>query len=706
MKYYYILLAFFLIFHFQLKAQITVNVTVDATKPGFKIKEDFLGLSMEQKTINTGLGCCGVNGQVLSFFDGKPGVGNGRLINLFHNLSAHSILRMGGGTVDKMRWIDSARSASDDSLNVFYQTDVAKLFSFLRQVGWTAIYSINLGTSYVNGVGNPTNAASEAAYVYNNYSDVLHSISIGNEPYGFVSQGFRSSYTPTNYMQEYLPYYDAIKAANPAIPISGGDLSQEPANKDWITQYVASLNNNSGNSRPLAALNIHGYALSNTQNTIYNNGWLIDRLMDYSMPGYNNSPFVVNLGFIKQSATDANVPLRYAETGSSASDSAKVSNKFITALWALDFCYSLAVNKISGANFHGGGGSPYSVMFWGGGNNNPATNPLAATYPVGAIYYGLLAFVDGAKNMSLLPVTPTSPTVYKSSPRASYYATISDDGKTAKVTIINKDTVNAISAVVTLPNMAVGSATFRTLNFTNSILDLAANTYYAGTQVASDGTFAPVTNNTLAISNGNSFTVPVAAMTATVVTVALPSNILPVNLLSFTGQMAVNKVMLKWITAAEINNAGFNIERSIDGINFSEIGFVPAANTSQSNYAFTDSSIQKSQIYYYRLKQIDIDGHFTFSPIIQITTNIGNDDFFAITPNPNNGNFIFSTNNLAFKSLKMYNSLGEEILIKTAINQPNHISINTSSHLAKGIYYLHALSSTGKLIKTMKVIIR
>jgi hypothetical protein len=236
MKQYYLLSAFF-IFHFCAAAQVTVNVIVDATSPGYKIKQDFLGLSMEQKVLTTGLGCCGVNGTPFSFFEGKPGVGNGRLVNLFRNLSSSSILRMGGGTVDKMRWVDSARSASDDSLNLIYHDDAAKLFTFLRQVGWKGIYSINLGSSYTNGIGHPANAASEASYVYNNFSDVLNSISIGNEPEGFVNQGFRpSGYTPEAYMPEYLSYYDAIKAANSNIPISGGDLTQEPTGQDWENQ--------------------------------------------------------------------------------------------------------------------------------------------------------------------------------------------------------------------------------------------------------------------------------------------------------------------------------------------------------------------------------------------------------------------------------------------------------------------------------------
>ncbi len=451
---------------------------------------------------------------------------------------------------------------------------------------------------------------------------------------------------------------------------------------------------------------MHGYALSDNMNKNYSTNWLVDRLMDYTMPKYINSPLVVNLGFLVQSASAANAPLRYSETGSSASDSAKVANKFATAIWALDYCYTLANAKISGANFHCAGGSPYSVMFWGGGTNSFATNPLAATYPIAPIYYGLLAFADGAKNMSLLPVTPASPTVYQTSPRASYYATLSDDGKTAKVTIINKDTVNAINAVVSFSNQVIiSSASYRTLTYTDSILDLVAKTYYAGTQVASDGTFTPVTNTPLTITNSNSFTVPVARFNAAVVTVSLPNNILPITLLSFTGQLIANNVLLKWATAAETNNAGFDVERSLDGVNFSKVGFVAGANTQQASYSFTDSSVQQNKLYYYRLKQIDKDGRTTFSSVIQINTSLTNADFFTITPNPNNGNFVFSTNNTSVQTVKLFNTLGQEILIKTTANQPNAMSINTS-HFAHGIYYLHAFSGSGELVKAMKVVVQ
>jgi hypothetical protein len=100
---------------------------------------------------------------------------------------------------------------------------------------------------------------------------------------------------------------------------------------------------------------------------------------------------------------------------------------------------------------------------------------------------------------------------------------------------------------------------------------------------------------------------------------------LPLRWLSFTASKLQHpdRSMLTWKTDNEINTSYFDIERSIDGNIFIKIGTVGAANTGgQHTYSFTDM-LPASGVNYYRLKQADIDGRFTYSPVRIVNFDAG-----------------------------------------------------------------------------------
>jgi hypothetical protein len=120
-------------------------------------------------------------------------------------------------------------------------------------------------------------------------------------------------------------------------------------------------------------------------------------------------------------------------------------------------------------------------------------------------------------------------------------------------------------------------------------------------------------------------------------TVALVT--LPVNLLNFSGVKNGNKNVLRWTTANETNNLGFEVQRSSNGVNYTSLGFVnslAAGGTisSSTSYTFDDNSPASAK-QYYRLKHVDKDGHAKLSTIVMITSgkptilSIG-----SIFPNP------------------------------------------------------------------------
>ena len=114
---------------------------------------------------------------------------------------------------------------------------------------------------------------------------------------------------------------------------------------------------------------------------------------------------------------------------------------------------------------------------------------------------------------------------------------------------------------------------------------------------------------------------------------------LPVTLISFTAEAAKSSVQLNWATATQVDNDFFSVEKSADGVNWSVIKTVKGAGNSSAllNYSYTDAS-PLAGTSYYRLKQTDIDGKFTYSENRAVkftgTTNI------SIFPVPSVGNTI------------------------------------------------------------------
>lgn len=98
---------------------------------------------------------------------------------------------------------------------------------------------------------------------------------------------------------------------------------------------------------------------------------------------------------------------------------------------------------------------------------------------------------------------------------------------------------------------------------------------------------------------------------------------MPIELESFEAVILENTdVQLNWITLSELNNDYFNIERSNDGTNWKSIAKLDAAGDSQERkyYSFLDKT-PNSEINYYRLKQTDFDGAFTYSNIESVRIN-------------------------------------------------------------------------------------
>jgi hypothetical protein len=180
---------------------------------------------------------------------------------------------------------------------------------------------------------------------------------------------------------------------------------------------------------------------------------------------------------------------------------------------------------------------------------------------------------------------------------------------------------------------------------------------------------------------------------------------LPVELISFSGKVKENKILLSWKTSTELNNMRFVIERKVGNSEWQKIGSVEGTGNSSTlkEYSFTDKSIFLSGNYYYRLKQIDLNGNFKYSQIVNAEVNITPKIYWLEQnyPNPFNPSTTISFN-LPYDSyvkLTIYNALGK--MVREVINgfeADGRYKIDVRAEdLASGIYYytLQANSTEG-----------
>jgi N-acetylneuraminic acid mutarotase len=117
--------------------------------------------------------------------------------------------------------------------------------------------------------------------------------------------------------------------------------------------------------------------------------------------------------------------------------------------------------------------------------------------------------------------------------------------------------------------------------------------------------------------------------------ISINNAVLPLTLLNFSALLVQKDVLLTWQTTREINTSYFNIEHSIDGINFTALGLVNAGNNGSfaKSYSFTDRK-QWATSNFYRLKIVDKDGKFTYSKIVEVNMYLKKN--LQIFPNPAN----------------------------------------------------------------------
>ncbi len=185
---------------------------------------------------------------------------------------------------------------------------------------------------------------------------------------------------------------------------------------------------------------------------------------------------------------------------------------------------------------------------------------------------------------------------------------------------------------------------------------------------------------------------------------------LPVDFISFTAIKNGDQAILNWATAWEINNAGFEVERSTNGVSWQKIGFVNGNGdvTSVSNYAFAASLVNTSSaVVYFRLKQVDFNGQFAYSATRALRLSGAAATTANVYPNPAANKISVNLEGMQAGELATVSvmDMSGKVLVTTAqnIEEGNYRLDLNIENLVKGNYIVNITSASAsyntKLVK-------
>lgn len=353
---------------------------------------------------------------------------------------------------------------------------------------------------------------------------------------------------------------------------------------------------------------------------------------------------------------------------SSASDAANING----------YVKNYVTSANQGYSFPVGSGSDYRNLTTSG---TIANNSIFAT-----------AWIEGDPNSNLDPTAPNAgahSTTALTSPIFSVSAVGEWDWQDLS------STGNGVTITVSIPDMSAFATTsnLRLVGWNGtSWIDLS------GSATASGNT----ENSTLSGTMQSGITA---------IGIGSISYALPLSLVNFTATEQNCTAQLKWETANEINTDHFTVEQSLDGIHFTAIGQVTAQGNS-IGHTYNYITAQSSDITWYRLKMVDVDGSYTYSKVIILHSQCINQSFANLYPIPaTSGDIVTLTYNGDYTGqakMILTNIRGQQLLNKTIrVNTgTNTEQINTSG-LSAGTYYIQLLNAGGnKITETQKLVVQ
>ena len=367
---------------------------------------------------------------------------------------------------------------------------------------------------------------------------------------------------------------------------------------------------------------------------------------------------------------------------------------------AVSFVPANATSYAANASFGSGadlGGGQY-VVYNGTASTVDLTNLLPSTAYYFAVYeyngtgtlirYLTTPFLNASGSTMAAPSTPV--TGVNAVPAKGQVTVSWNNGNGSGRLVVMKEG-SAVSAIPADLSVYPASSVFK------SGSQIAAGEYvvYAGN--SNSVTVTNLENKTyyFSIYEYNGSAAPVYNSTSFASGSVVVSVALPVKLLYFKAQASNDKVILNWATAQEINNEAFIVERSTDGVQYQSMATLAGKGNSSntSYYTYTDNAIAGKL--YYRLKQVDADGRFTYSTVVAVSLQ-NEAKQISVYPNPVRDQFRLSMPQAVNEGvLCIYDSKGT-IVLKQKVANGQYIN---SSQLAGGVYFVN-VEAKGAVYKT------
>ena len=363
---------------------VTVNISVDDLRPGITIPPNFLGLSYEVTSLTDTV-----------YFKAS----HLKFKTLMTNLGS-GVLRLNGYYGNFVPWSSHERTALMTKGNKYYLTDsiatsdLDSLFAFIRPTKWKLMLGVQLLNSY------PARSLSEVNYAWSRGKDVIMGFEIGNEPEGLFKSNF------ANYYSQLLPHIQLIRSKLPQVPLCG-PASVHP--ELFLAPFVNAAYNQ------VNLITYHEYPVG--EDHVTNN---IGQLLANKTIEKSNK----TAQFINSLTESRHLPYRIGECNSFADEGANVGDRFASALWGLDYMFTVAKDNCTGINFHGGSRGFTPIIIKKGAPVTP--QPL---------YYAMLFFHLAATGR-LLPVEGVD-----DNNQLKAYAVRSPENKIT-VTLLNKNANN------------------------------------------------------------------------------------------------------------------------------------------------------------------------------------------------------------------------------------------------------------------------
>jgi hypothetical protein len=216
-------------------------------------------------------------------------------------------------------------------------------------------------------------------------------------------------------------------------------------------------------------------------------------------------------------------------------------------------------------------------------------------------------------------------------------------------------------------------------------------------------------NNVVSLMGTTSFAVPTTRFT-----LGDKTNPLPVELVAFDAKRSGATTLVTWQTASEKNSAGFEVEVATDGVKFRKLAFVAsksANSTTASSYTYTDTEAGKTGIRYYRLRQVDIDGQYSYSPTRAVSfAGSSNSTVASLSSYPSpftsrdQAALVLQAPTAGTAQLQLMDLMGRTIVNRaiTTVAGISEIAVPNASELAAGTYLVKVTFATGE-VKTLRI---